>query len=184
MAHSGPIFSHIGLYVADMDRMVSFYTATMLFHVTDRGSLNGASITFLSRDPSEHHQLVFVGGRTVDRSTKLLNQMSFRLGSLGELIHFVKQLPKEDVSDLEPVFHGNAWSLYFRDPEGNRIEVFADSEWYIPQPIKEYLDFDLGEEEIRRRTYGFCKDQPGFQLFSEWRSSMEELMSKNSSNGA
>ena len=36
--------------------------------------------------------------------------------------------------------HGNAWSVYFRDPEGNRIEIFCDTEWYIEQPCVEDLD--------------------------------------------
>ena len=184
MTDSGPIFSHIGLYVNDMERMVRFYTTIMSFHVTDRGQLHGSTITFLSRDPYQHHQLVFVAGRTVDRTSKLLNQMSFRLGSLRELLDFVKRLPREEVSDLEPTIHGNAWSLYFRDPEGNRVEVFADSEWYIAQPIKEVLDFDLSEAEIRSRTLEFCQKQPGFRRIEDWRASMQELMSNQPSEGS
>lgn len=169
-------FSHIGLFVVDMERIVRFYTDIMGFFVTDRGVLAGNPITFLSRDPKEHHQIVFVAGRTVDRSVKLLNQMSFRIGSLTELLKFVKKLKSADASDFEPVIHGNAWSLYFRDPEGNRVEVFADTDWYIPQPIKVSLDFELNEDEIRSQTYEFCKNQPGFCSRAEWHDRMKRLM--------
>ena len=43
--------------------------------------------------------------------------------------------------------HGNAWSLYFRDPEGNRLEVFCDTQWYVEQPCLE--DLDLSCRPIR-----------------------------------
>lgn len=171
------VFSHIGLYVDDMEKMVDFYTNVMGFFVTDRGMLNGETpITFMSRDPLEHHQLVFVQGRDTLPNTRLLNQLSFRIGTLSELLEFVRGVAAKEISDLEPVIHGNAWSLYFRDPEGNRAEVFADSDWYINQPIKESFDFALSEEEIRRQTYEFCKDQPGFRPLSEWQNDMKIMM--------
>lgn len=170
-------FSHIGLYVKDMEKMVDFYTNVMGFFVTDRGMLNGNTpITFMSCDPREHHQVVFVHGRETPPNTRLLNQMSFRIETLGQLLDFVGTLSDKDISDREPIIHGNAWSFYFRDPEGNRTEVFADSEWYINQPIKEFLDFSLSEEEIRRKTYEFCKTQPGFRPISEWQADMRIMM--------
>ena len=38
------------------------------------------------------------------------------------------------VTEVVPVTHGNSVSLYFRDPEGNRIECYLDSPWYCAQP--------------------------------------------------
>ncbi|MFD2580353.1 VOC family protein [Novosphingobium colocasiae] len=96
---------------------------------------------FSVKNPSEHHQIVFISSPEAEGSAKVLNQMSFRLDSLATLLEFAKRLDGEKVTDLEPVIHGNAWSLYFRDPAGNRVEVFTDSDWYIEQPIKEPLDF-------------------------------------------
>lgn len=172
-------FSHIGLYVANLDTIVRFYTDIMGFHITDRGTLGEAPIVFLSQNPLEHHQIVFIGGNPAGHSAALLNQMSFRLDSLASLLTFAKRLEGEDVSDLEPVIHGNAWSLYFRDPEGNRVEVFADSDWYIAQPIKKQLDLAMSEEQIRKRTLEFCRNQPGFRPIEEWRNEMRlEMESK------
>lgn len=176
MSGFGLSFSHVGLFVHDMDKIVDFYERALGFFVTDHGVLNGNRITFLSRDPREHHQIVFVAGRNVPRESKLLNQLSFRVASLRELLTFARSLNLDEVSDLEPVIHGNAWSLYFRDPEHNRLEVFADSDWYINQPIKEVLDFSLSEEEIRALTYEYCRQQPGFKPIAEWQAEMGELM--------
>ena len=80
-------FSHVGFFVADMDRMTAFYTASLGFFVTDRGVLNGKRLTFLSRDPREHHQIVLVAGRD-PAAQQNINQVSFRVGSLTELKAF------------------------------------------------------------------------------------------------
>ncbi|MHB9881322.1 VOC family protein [Pacificimonas sp. ICDLI1SI03] len=168
-------FSHVGLFVTDMKKMAEFYTATMGFFITDRGTLNGKKITFFSRDPREHHQIVLVEGR--DHGTQLnLNQISFRLGSLGELKIFYERLVKAETAGMEPVIHGNSWSIYFHDPEGNRIEVFADTDWYISQPFKEPLDLTRPVEEIRSFTEAYCRTRNGFKPIAQWHNEMRQLM--------
>lgn len=168
-------FSHVGFFVTDMDRMIEFYSGVMGFFVTDRGTLGGNRITFFSRDPREHHQIVLIAGR--DPATQLnINQISFRVKSLGELKAFYHQLEATGAEGMEPVIHGNSWSIYFRDPEGNRLEVFADTDWYISQPFKEYLDFNRSEEEIRAFTGEYCKTRAGYRPIAEWRAEMEALM--------
>lgn len=169
-------FSHVGLYVLDLERMVDFYTRVLGFVVTDRGNLGPRRLAFLSRDPREHHQVVLATGRHPDLDVPVLNQVSFRVSTLAELQDFYRALEGEPVTDLDPTIHGNAWSLYFRDPEKNRLEVFADSDWYISQPIKEPLDLTLPEAEIRRRTREFCQDRPGFQPVEQWRAAMADKM--------
>ena len=52
------VFSHMGFYVRDLDRMARFYKDVMCFFETDRGDLGAVKLVFLSRDPSEHHQVV------------------------------------------------------------------------------------------------------------------------------
>jgi len=176
-------FSHIGLFVIDMDRMADFYTRVLGFFVTDRGMLSGRRLTFLSRDPREHHQIVLSTGRHQDLHVKVINQISFRMASLSALQHFWRTLPNESVSDIDPIIHGNAWALYFRDPEGNRIELFVDSEWYIAQPIRHPLDLSMPEADIRRITYEFCRDKPGFKPIERWYDEMRELMATHRAAG-
>jgi catechol 2,3-dioxygenase len=165
-------FSHVGLYVTDMAGMVAFYDGILGFTVTDRGRLGDVDLAFLSRDPSEHHQIVLVEGRPKGLSDRIVNQISFRLGSLAELLRFYERLRDEKVSELRPITHGNAWSLYFRDPEGNRLEVFTDTDWYVTQPVAEPIDLDRPEAEIRRETEAFCRNRAGFRPIAAWRAEM------------
>jgi catechol 2,3-dioxygenase len=161
-------FSHVGLYVTDMAPMAAFYRRVLGFAVTDRGMLGDAELTFLSRDPREHHQIVLVEGRPPGLPDRIVNQISFRLASLAELLRFYRRLREEAVAELRPITHGNAWSLYFRDPEGNRLEIFTDTDWHVTQPVRESIDLDRPEAEIRRETEAFCRDRPGFRPIAEW----------------
>jgi catechol-2,3-dioxygenase len=119
-----------------------------------------ADLVFLSRDPREHHQIVLVSGRPPGLPNLIVNQISFRVDDLASLQRFYASLEGEDVSDLDPSNHGNAWSLYFRDPEGNRLEVFVDTDWYISQPFKIPLDLHRPEQEIREEPWHFAGPAP------------------------
>ncbi len=163
-------FSHVGLFVTDMEKMADFYHRVLGFPITDRGFLaGGVELMFFSRDPRDHHQVVLVSGRPPGLPDRIVNQVSFRLASLGDLQRFFHRIRGEEVKEIDPVCHGNAWSIYFRDPDGNRLEVFVDTDWYIHQPFREYVDFTRPEAEIRSWTETLCRDRAGFAPIGEWR---------------
>lgn len=159
--------------------MVSFYTNVLGFSVTDRALIRGATVVFLSRDPDEHHQIVLVPGRD-PRSPSTVNQISFRAVSLSELRRLHAQLVGLQASGLNPTNHGGSWSVYFLDPEGNRIELFAQTPWYMP-PVSVPLDLALSDDEIHRVTEAMVKATPGSMKRSEWRSRLLQRLSDEGS---
>lgn len=174
-------FSHVGLFVRDMAVMEDFYARVLGFRVTDRGFLGPVRLTFLSRDPDEHHQIVLVAGRPQERHFNIINQISFRAAALDDLRHFHSAFANEAVTDIQPVTHGNSWSLYFRDPEGNRLEIFVDTPWYVLQPLREPIDLSLPDEVIEADTLRLCQALPDFMSEHERRDRMVALM--NGSDG-
>jgi catechol-2,3-dioxygenase len=72
--------------------------------------------------------------------------------------------------------HGNAVSIYFRDPEGNRLEVFMDSPWYCEQPLREAIDLDQADDVILARAEAIARSRPKFQLRSVWQAEMARRM--------
>jgi catechol 2,3-dioxygenase len=174
-----PEFSHVGLFVTDIATMTDFYHRVLGFPITDRGHLGEAEIVFFSRDPRDHHQIVLVAGRPAGLPDKIINQVSFRVGSLAELKRFYARVRAEVVRELVPVCHGNAWSIYFRDPEDNRIEVCLDTDWYAHQPLREIIDLDLPEAEIRRIIEALCRGRPGFMPIAEWRAEIARKIAAN-----
>ena len=168
--------SHVGLFVSDIGRMADFYRRMLGFAVTDQGKTGEIEFVFLSRDPRDHHQIVLVTGRSPGLSDRIVNQISFRVGSLDELQSFFRRIRDEGVRGLDPICHGNAWSVYFRDPDGNRLEAFVDTEWHVAQPVREPFDPDRPEAEIRRETEAFCRGRPGFRPIEEWRAEIARVI--------
>jgi catechol-2,3-dioxygenase len=170
---SGARLSHVGLYVTNMARMIDFYTRVLGFVVTDADAEE--QLTFLSRNVSDHHQVVLVAGR--DPSVKqTVNQVSFNLSSLEEVQEIFARIVESEAYELRPVTHGIAWSIYFRDPEGNRLEMFTDTDWYIPQPVRIPIDLTKPAAELRRETGEYCRAQPGFRSMQDWRSEFARKM--------
>jgi len=164
-----PILTHAGLWVRDMETMESFYTRVLGLEITEKGYVpryNG-HIAFLSNDPEIHHQMVFAEGRAGD-GPSTVNQLSFTVESLDELRTMYHRVVNEGVENLLPRNHGNAWSVYFDDPEGNNIEVYLDSPFHIPQPFGEFLDFNLSDDEIVQTTEALCRETEGFRMRAEW----------------
>ena len=87
-------------------------------------------------DPTEHHQLVLASGRPEQIGFNVINQISFRVNNLSDLRALHQSMQEHGATDVQPVTHGNAVSIYFRDPEGNRLEVFFDTPWYVDQPMR------------------------------------------------
>ena len=173
-------FSHFGLYTADLAKMEDFYTRFMGFTVTDRGALEvpggKVELVFLSRDPREHHQIVLASGRPSDLPFNVVNQLSFRVDSLADLRAMHECLQREPVSEIRPISHGNALSIYFRDPEGNRVELFIDTPWYVTQPLRIPFDFTRDDAALMRWAEETARKLPGFRPVAEWEREMAKKM--------
>ena len=162
-------FSHVGLFVNDLPKMVDFYTRHLGLVVSDRETrADGSEIAFMTGDPREHHQVVFASGRPANLEYNMIQQISFRAKSLPELRRVYTGLQKEPIVELGPVTHGNAISCYFRDPEGNRLEVFLDMPWHVPQPFRIPLEMGRTDDELLNFVEESVRTQPGFISRSEW----------------
>ncbi|GER21477.1 VOC family protein [Variovorax boronicumulans] len=161
-------FSHIGLYVTDLPRMAGFYKQALRFTQTDAGDLGTVQLVFLSRDPTEHHQLVLATGRPADMTFNVVNQISFRVPDLATLRGFHDRLLAEGATEMHPVTHGNAVSVYCRDPEGNRLELFMDTPWYCDQPLRESIDLAQTDEAILMQAEAIAKRFPKFMSRAQW----------------
>ena len=144
--------THVGIFVHDPERMVDFYTRMFGMVVSDRGDFQGRHLTFLTGSTDEHHQIVFVRGRTGEPTTKILGQVSFRVETLDDLRTFASMAPGLGATELEARNHGNSWSIYFRDPEYNFIEMYVVTPWQVRQPWRVSLDLGQPDEVIMAET--------------------------------
>ncbi|RKE35025.1 catechol 2,3-dioxygenase-like lactoylglutathione lyase family enzyme [Paraburkholderia sp. BL23I1N1] len=179
-ARAGLSLSHMGFYVSDMARVEDFYSRVLEFTVTDRGMLQTphgpVRLVFLSRDPAVHHQIVLASGRPEHLTFNPINQISFEADSLATLRQFYQRFVAEGLEEISPVTHGNAISIYARDPEGNRLELFIDTPWYVDQPMRVPVDFNLPDAELIAAVEQHARALPGFRPRSAWQAEMAERM--------
>ena len=174
-------FTHVGIYVTDMDRMADFYTRVVGFAVADRGPRlsGGGEICFMTRDPREHHQLVLATGRPDNLPFNMVNQLSFLVDGLATLKALYREVKREPgVEDLGPVSHGNALSAYFHDPEKNRIEFYLHTSWHVPQPHRISVDLTLPDAQLWAAVEKDVRATPGFKPREQWIAEMERKVAQ------
>ena len=166
--------SHAFINVADLDAVVPFYTDLLGFRITDRGRVSaGFEAVFMSQDPDNHHQIALAqtlesapdgssgGGRN-------LGHVAFRMESLDDLRGLKRRLRSADIPIARELSHGNAWSLYFADPEGNGVECFVDTPFHVSQPQGKPTDIDLGDDDLLDKTRSDFCSEPEFGSYQQW----------------
>ncbi|MES2534279.1 MAG: VOC family protein [Pseudomonadota bacterium] len=171
---SRPQLNHLGLYTADMAAMERFYVDVMGLIVTDRGKvprLGNVDIVFMSAHKNAHHQIAIIG-KPEQKGPSCVNQIAFKVQALQELREMNQRFLAAAVSPVQPIDHGNAWSIYTSDPDGNGVEVYLDTPWHVAQPHSRPLDFALGDEAILRNTEAAVRKDPTFKSLAAWSDEM------------
>lgn len=140
---------HVGLFTNDWEAQIEFYSNVIGLIVTDIDERAG--MAFLSARPDqEHHELLLAQGRTVDTDTEvlILQQVSFRCRTLRGLKTLYSRLRHQQCQIDMVVSHGNAIGVYFRDPEGNRVEVYWQTGLHARQPFLQAINLDNTDAEI------------------------------------
>lgn len=176
--------THLGIFVHDLDRMAQFYADMFGMVVSDRGDFQGKHLAFLTGSSGEHHQVVLVKGRTGEPTTKVLGQVSFRVDTLADLRTFATRSAELGATELEARNHGNSWSIYFRDPEYNFIEMYVATPWQVRQPWRVPLDLDRPDDAIVAETERLIEADGVVVPLEEWERTTDERLQAHRSGAA
>jgi len=139
---------HVGIYAQDLMKMRDFYTRVIGLQVADE-DLDGRGMCFLSADPvSEHHEFVLMKGRNTPEEMQLVQQISFKVPTIQDLREYKEKIEEEELKIDRIVSHGNAFGIYFFDPENNRVELYYRTGFPVPQPHGDPLDLSKSDEEL------------------------------------
>ena len=124
---------HVHLKVADLERASAFYQGALGLAVTQR---YGTQAIFLSADGYHHHVGLNTwesrGGRPAPSGSTGLYHVAFLYPTRAELARAVRRAAQFGVSLDGAADHGVSQAIYFRDPDGNGIELYWDrpaAEW-------------------------------------------------------
>ncbi|GGJ42762.1 VOC family protein [Streptomyces brasiliensis] len=138
---------HVGLWVNDLEKMRVFYRDVLELPITDEDTELGI-VFFSARPQEEHHEFVIARSPEKQGAPNRVQQVSFRVDTVAELLRFHKKFKEAGVELQREVTHGNAYGIYFWDPEGNRAEVYYRVPIDVRQPFSKELNYDLPEEEF------------------------------------
>ena len=169
-----PLLAHCGIYVSDVERQVQFYERVLGMVVSDRGvsERSGSEFAFMTAGSGHHHQLVFISGRQPQNPTTV-NQLSFKVANISELQTMFQRAKEAGVDVKRQINHGNALSFYFADPEGNGLEVYMDTPWYVPQPHGEPIDLSMPAGQLMAEVEKHCRETPGFMTHDDWQTEIK-----------
>jgi catechol-2,3-dioxygenase len=150
-------FAHVLYATRRYDEMIAWYEAVFEAKVVHQDP----ALAFLTYD-DEHHRFAFgnldvfkPNGAPQERADVGVNHLAYTYASAGELLQTYARLKSHGIKPFWPVHHGLTLSLYYKDPDGNRMEFQVDvgtlaqataymsSEGFAANPVGVTFDPDL-----------------------------------------
>lgn len=116
-------FGHVVLLTADPQPLIGWYRTVLDMDVV----MQSDRLAFLTYDGA-HHRLV-VATRPGDDSVPSgrVDHIAFRCRDHRHLVRRYRSLRRHGIVPARASNHGLITSLYYDDPDGNRIELYADN---------------------------------------------------------
>ena len=121
--------AHVVYMTRRYEEMLAWYKE--VFEAT--AQYENPAFAFLTYD-DEHHRFAFAnldvlkpGGKSADDRGEIgVNHVAYTYGSVGDLLDTYARLKRAGITPYWPVHHGTTLSLYYTDPDGNRMEFQVD----------------------------------------------------------
>lgn len=155
--HPETRIGHIHLKVSDLQRSIDFYSKILGFEITTTVENSAA---FLSAGGYHHHiglnTWESLAGKAPPYGSTGLYHFAILVPNRKELARVAKRLIDNQYPIEGSANHGVSEAIYIKDPDGNGIEIYADtprSEWKYDSEGKiimgtEYLDIKELLEEL------------------------------------
>lgn len=124
------LLAHVVYQTRQYDAMIRWYETVFQAHTVHRDP----ALAFLTFD-EEHHRFAIANldvlrGDTANAGTRGeigVNHVAWTFASAHDLLACYKRLKAQGILPYWPVHHGPTLSLYYADPDGNRMEFQADA---------------------------------------------------------
>jgi catechol 2,3-dioxygenase-like lactoylglutathione lyase family enzyme len=117
-------FAHVVLKTANFNDVIEWYATVLQARVAFRNDF----IAFLTYD-DEHHRVAVINmpdSPTPEPAAAGVHHIAYTYGDLGELLSTYRRLKASGIEPARCINHGPTISMYYRDPDGLRVELQID----------------------------------------------------------
>ena len=157
--------AHVVYMTRRFEEMIDWYQKVFEAKVQHQNP----AIAFLTYD-DEHHRFAIAnmavfspnGTETEARNQIGVNHVGYTFANVGELLNTYARLKQLDIHPYWRIHHGITLSVYYRDPDGNRMEFQVDccknaqeaheymhSDAFKANPVGVEVDFDSLLEQFK-----------------------------------
>lgn len=118
-------FAHFVLRTGQFEQMAQWYTTVLAARTVFRDD----RLCFLSYD-DEHHRLALInvpGLKPREPDSAGTDHVAYTYRDLGDLLGTYRRLKQHGILPHWPINHGVTTSMYYRDPDNNRVELQIDN---------------------------------------------------------
>lgn len=117
--------AHVVFRAQRFEEMLAWYRK--VFHM--KTSFEAPVVAFLSYD-DEHHRIALLNTAHLpepDQERRGVDHIAFTYADLADLLHTWERLKVDGIEPFWCINHGPTTSMYYRDPDGNEIELQVDN---------------------------------------------------------
>src|SRR5262249_30958680 len=118
---SPTLFAHFVLRTPNRQALIDWYCAVLNAQLV----FEDKYIAFITYD-DEHHRVAFVNApemKVAPNESQTLSHVAYTFRDLGELLSTYRRLKARGIVPGRTINHGPSVSMYYRDPDGNGVEL-------------------------------------------------------------
>jgi len=143
--------AHVVRRTGRFDELVRWYCTVLGAEVVHSDGM----LAFLTYD-EEHHRIAIAGIPGLEEQPTMAagtDHIAFTYADLGDLLHTYVRLEAEGITPFWCINHGPTTSMYYKDPDGNRVELQVDN-----MPSSEAIDAWMRSGEFAANPIGVVFD--------------------------
>lgn len=162
--------AHFGIRAQHFEETLAWWQVALRARI----QIRTAAAAFLAFDDDHHRLVIWTDDATTARDPEAagVDHIAFELSGFEMLADEYERLRREGIEPALPVNHRFTTSIYYRDPEGNELELSVDnfvtkvegSDWVRSEAMEELLVPPFGdpfdpEELVRLVRNGASREE-------------------------